>query len=276
MTGSTTTALAALAAGPSPLWYATRASGTVSLVLFTAVTALGAAAGGRYAPRRIARFEVSALHRNLSLISLAFLGLHLLTTVADTYTDIGLTATVVPFVSSYRPLWVGLGAVALDLLLAVAVSSALRHRLGHRRWKAVHWLAYAAWPVALLHGIGTGTDTRLGPQQLLYAGCLLTVLAAAGWRLGRAGRLPGAARRTRRQAVAAPAPVPVAPTAPASPVPLRTGPATPHHPGRPWPEIPESPGGPGGPGAPERTGGTREARRDIREIGEIRERGEAA
>ncbi|MFR0358699.1 ferric reductase-like transmembrane domain-containing protein [Streptomyces sediminimaris] len=220
MTGSAH-ALAALASGPSPLWYATRASGTVSLLLLTVTVALGVAAGGRYAPQRIARFEVSALHRNLSLLALAFLGLHIATAVADSYASISPLAAVVPFASAYRPLWVGLGAVALDLLLAVALTSALRHRLGRRRWKAVHWLAYGAWPVAVFHAVGTGTDTRLGPQLLLYAGCLATVLAAAGWRLARA--TGATARRVRLWALPAMALVPVALTAFLAAGPLRPG-----------------------------------------------------
>ncbi|MFR9794513.1 ferric reductase-like transmembrane domain-containing protein [Streptomyces sp. MS06] len=220
MTGSAT-ALSALASGPSPLWYATRASGTAALVLLTATVALGVAAGGRYAPPRIARFEVSALHRNLSLLTLSFLGLHIATAVADGYAHIGPAAAVVPFASAYRPLWVGLGAVALDLLLAVGVTSALRHRLGRRRWKAVHWLAYGAWPVAMFHAAGTGTDTRLGAQLLLYAGCLLTVLAAVGWRLARAAGASG--RRVRLWAVPATALVPVVLTAFLAAGPLRPG-----------------------------------------------------
>jgi len=214
-------ALLASASGPSPLWYATRASGTVSLLLLTATAALGIAVGGRYAPQYIARFEVSTLHRNLSPLSLSFLGLHIATAVADTYTNIGPSAAVVPFASSYRPLWVGLGAVALDLLLAVAITSGLRHRLGYRRWKAVHWLAYAAWPVALFHAVGTGTDTRLGLQLLLYAGLLATVLAAAGWRLAHAAG--DAVRRVRAWGVPAMVLVPVTLTAFLAAGPLRPG-----------------------------------------------------
>ncbi|WP_406375544.1 ferric reductase-like transmembrane domain-containing protein [Streptomyces sp. NBC_00647] len=184
-----------LASGPSPLWYATRAGGTVSLVLLTATVALGIAAAGRYAPVRLGRFEVSALHRNLSLLTLAFLALHIVTAIADSYAHLTWPTAFVPFIGSYRPLWVGLGAVALDLLLAVALTSAIRGRLGHRRWKAVHWLAYAAWPVALFHAAGTGTDTRLSPQLALYAACLLTVVAAVWWRLVRAGTRATPVRR---------------------------------------------------------------------------------
>lgn len=199
-------AVSLASSGPSPLWYATRAAGTASLLLLTATVALGIAAAGRYAPRHIGRFEVSALHRNLSLMTLVFLALHIVTAVADSFTHIGWPATVVPLASSYRPLWVGLGAVALDLLLAVAVTSAFRRRIGHRLWKAVHWAAYAAWPVAMFHAAGTGTDTRLSPQLLLYGACLAAVLGAVWWRLVRAGT---AARRIRWWVLSATALVPV-------------------------------------------------------------------
>lgn len=174
--------------GPSPLWYATRAAGTASLVLLTATVGLGVAAAGRYAPQRIGRFEVSALHRNLSVVTLVFLALHIVTAEADTFTHIGWPATVLPFASSYRPLWVGLGAVSLDLLLAVLITSAVRQKIGQRLWKAVHWAAYASWPFALFHAAGTGTDTRLAPQLALYAVCLAAVLGAVWWRLARAGQ----------------------------------------------------------------------------------------
>jgi predicted ferric reductase len=135
------------------------------------------------------------VHRNLSLMTLAFLALHIVTAIADSFTRIGWPAAVVPLVSPYRPLWVGLGAVAVDLLLAVAVTSAFRQRIGHRVWKAVHWAAYASWPVALFHAAGTGTDTRLSPQLALYAACLAAVLAAVWWRLARAGTAGGRIRR---------------------------------------------------------------------------------
>lgn len=182
-----TTAVQLAAAGPSPLWYATRAGGTVALVLLTATMVLGIAAGGQYAPKRIARFEISTLHRNLSLLSLAFLALHIITAIADTFVHLTWWDAVLPFVSSYRTLWLGLGTLAFDLLLAVLATSAVRLRLGARRWKAVHWAAYACWPLAVFHGAGTGTDTKLSLQLVLYAACVAAVVVAVWWRLHRAG-----------------------------------------------------------------------------------------
>ncbi|MFE0462358.1 ferric reductase-like transmembrane domain-containing protein [Kitasatospora sp. NPDC058965] len=192
-----TTALLAASSSPSPLWYATRAGGTVALVLLTATVALGIAVGGRYAPRSLARFELGALHRNLALLTVVFLVLHIVTAVLDPFVHLGWWITVVPFAASYRPLWLGLGTVAFDLLLAVVLTSAtagVRLRLGQRRWKAVHWLAYACWPVALFHAAGTGTDTRSTLQLVLYAACLIVVVVAVWWRLYRAGPGHAAAR----------------------------------------------------------------------------------
>jgi ferric reductase like protein len=171
-------------------WYATRGSGVVALILLTLVVALGVAGSLRLRSDRWPRFLVVGLHRNLTLLSLVFLIVHVVTTVLDSYTPIGLAAAFVPFVSSYRPLWLGLGAVAFDLLLALVVTSLLRARVGYRLWRGLHWLAYAAWPIALVHGLGTGSDARFGWMQALTAACVVTVLAASLWRLRAAGASP--------------------------------------------------------------------------------------
>jgi len=171
----------------NPLWFATRATGSIALVLLTATVVLGIAGAGRYAPTAVGRFEVANLHRNLSLLCLALLAAHIGTALADSYVPLRWISGLVPFASPYRTLWVGLGTVAFDLLLAVAVTSAVRLRIGLRRWKATHWLAYAAWPIAVFHAAGTGTDTKLGAQTTLYVLCVAAVLLACWWRLYHAG-----------------------------------------------------------------------------------------
>lgn len=171
----------------NPLWFATRACGTVALLLLSAGVVIGIASAGRYAPSRLGRFEVAAVHRNVSVLALAFLIVHILTAIADSYVPLGWLAVVIPFASPYRTLWVGFGTLAFDLLLAVALTSAVRLRLGARRWKAVHYLAYAVWPLAVFHSAGTGTDTRLGFQLALYVLCVGSVAAACWWRLYAAG-----------------------------------------------------------------------------------------
>lgn len=165
------------------LWYLARGTGVVSLVLLTASVALGVAARNGGGAPRMPRFAIALLHRNLSLLVLAFLGVHIASSVLDPFAAIGWTDAVVPLRAAYRPVWLGLGAVAFDLLLALAVTSLLRVRLGVRVWRAVHWLAYACWPVALVHGLGTGSDARASWLLWLVAGSVVTVVAVAWWRL---------------------------------------------------------------------------------------------
>ncbi|MGW1214835.1 ferric reductase-like transmembrane domain-containing protein [Streptomyces sp. NPDC002499] len=175
------------------LWYANRATGAVCLVLFTVVILLGIAVRLRTRLPGLPRFGTVSLHRSLSLSAMVFLALHIAFAVIDSYVDITVVDVVVPFASNYRPLWLGLGTVALDLMLAVVVTSLLRARMGHRAWRAVHWLAYASWPVALIHGIGIGTDTGADWMTWLTVSCVAAVVAAVGIRLAHAAR---AARRT--------------------------------------------------------------------------------
>jgi len=166
-----------------PVWYLMRSSGIVALILLTAVMALGIATTNRWRPGRLPRFVTLDLHRNASLLSVAFLALHIATSVIDPDAAVSLVAVLVPLTSSRYPLWLGLGALSLDLLLAVIVTSLLRHRLSPRLWRNVHWFAYAAWPFALLHGIGMGSD-RARPWFLgINIACVAVVAAASIWRL---------------------------------------------------------------------------------------------
>ena len=144
----------------------------------------------RWRSERWPRFLVAGLHRNLTLFAIAFVVVHVVTTVADGYAPIRLVDAVVPFISPYRPVWLGLGALAFDLLLALTLTSLLRARVGLRMWRAVHWLAYAAWPLALVHGLGTGSDSRVGWLAILTLGCAAAVAAAVVVRLLRAQARP--------------------------------------------------------------------------------------
>jgi len=173
------------AAAPSPLWFATRGAGTATLLLLTGVVALGILTAGSSARSRIwPRFVSAELHRNLSLFAVVFLLAHVVTAVADPYAKLGWRDAAIPFVSSYRPFWLGLGVVAAELMLALVVSSALRPLLGFRAWKTVHWLAYASWPVAIFHSLGTGTDAPAAWSVALVGACTLSVVAAVAWRIG--------------------------------------------------------------------------------------------
>jgi predicted ferric reductase len=175
--------LAATGTAPSPLWYTARATGVVALILLTLTVALGVAGSTRLSTPGLPRLVRSGLHRNISLLSVAFVATHVLTTVLDPYASIGITSALIPFTSHYRPFWLSLGTVAFDMLLALALTSMFRTRLSYRAWRAVHWLAYACWPIALWHGLGTGSDSRVSWLLILDGMCVLVVAAAALWRL---------------------------------------------------------------------------------------------
>jgi methionine sulfoxide reductase heme-binding subunit len=170
------------AVGPSTYWYLTRSTGAVSLILLTLSVALGVAGVSRFSSPRWPRFVLDSLHRNVSLLALSFLIVHILTAVLDSFAPISLTDAIVPFGGSYRPFWLGLGAIAFDLLLAVALTSMVRRRLGYGAWRATHWLAYACWPIAILHGLGTGSDVKSTWLLALNVACLGIVALAVGVR----------------------------------------------------------------------------------------------
>jgi DMSO/TMAO reductase YedYZ heme-binding membrane subunit len=163
------------------LWYTTRGAGAVSLVLLSAVVVLGLLARLRFESQGWPRFLSAAVHGDLALMTLAFLLLHIVTAVVDPFTHLGLAA-LVPFGSYYKTLWLGLGAVAVELLLAIVATSLLRRHIGARVWRAIHWLAYACWPVAVLHGIGTGTDRSSRWMIAIDAVCVIAVGVALVWR----------------------------------------------------------------------------------------------
>jgi methionine sulfoxide reductase heme-binding subunit len=175
------------AAGPSIYWYLTRSTGAMALLLLTFAIALGVVDVQRWSTPRWPRFIVDSLHRNVSLLAMVFLVLHILTSVLDSFAPISLLDAFVPFAGSYRPFWLGLGAVSFDLLIAVTLTSLLRQRMGFASWRAVHWLTYASWPVALLHGLGTGSDVKATWLLALSIACMAIVLAAivarvaSGW-----------------------------------------------------------------------------------------------
>ena len=170
------------------LWYASRATGVVSLLLMTAVVLLGLLVTRQGRLPGLPRFAVTGLHRNLSLVAVVFVVLHVLTAVADSYVHIPLISAVVPLASSYERLALGLGAVSLDIMIAVIVTSLLRRHLSRRLWRAVHLLAYVSWPVAWLHSITSSTDLRHGWLFLTAVGCALLVVIAVIWRLSAASR----------------------------------------------------------------------------------------
>jgi predicted ferric reductase len=177
------------------VWWLDRAAGLVLLVLLTSavVTGLWSTASP---PRGVPRFATLAMHRNLALLALGLLAVHVGSSVVDTFVGIRWSQIVVPATSGFRPLWVGLGTVAVDLMLAVIATSLVRHRLGLRAWRAVHLAVWPAWALGIGHALALGTDLREGRSWALLPAiaCLLAVAVAGTARLMALGLAPGARR----------------------------------------------------------------------------------
>jgi sulfoxide reductase heme-binding subunit YedZ len=164
-------------------WYVTRAAGIVSLVLLSASACLGLLTSARWQRPGWPRFLTAELHRTISLLSVAFLAVHIAVAVFDPKYGLGIAAALVPFASSYRELWLTLGVVSLYLGSAVVITSLVRSHIGHRTWRAVHLTSYAAWPLAVLHSMGTGTDSVATWSWAVYGACILAVGGSLAWRL---------------------------------------------------------------------------------------------
>ena len=180
------------ATGNQVLWYLSRGTGLVLLVLLTAVVLLGIAVRANWSGPSGQRFVLEGLHRNLGLLAVVLLVVHVVTAIADPFVRIGWIAGIVPFTSPYRTLWVGLGTLSVDLLAAVLVTSLLRRHMKYRSWRLVHWLAYLAWPTAFLHSLYAGDDTKLSVVAAVDWACLALVLGAvlARFVAGRRGLVP--------------------------------------------------------------------------------------
>jgi len=148
---------------------------------------LGVIDVGRYTTTHLPRFIVDGMHRTVSLLAVVFLIVHIVTSALDSFASIPLIDSVVPFAGAYRPIWLGLGAASFDLMLAVVITSLARRRIGYRAWRFTHWFAYASWPLALLHGLGTGSDVKSTWMIAISGGCVAAVLlavflrVASGW-----------------------------------------------------------------------------------------------
>jgi sulfoxide reductase heme-binding subunit YedZ len=174
------------------LWYTTRATGMVTLVLFTMVVSLGTFVANRIGGTYIGRFEINELHRSMSMVAIVFLAIHVATTVLDSYVPTGVLSVFVPLTSMYKRVPVGVGAVALDLILAVWISSLLKVRIANTTWRFIHWFSWLGFATSIVHAILTGTDARKGWGLIVIMTCCAVVGGAAVWRfLGRPARAAG-------------------------------------------------------------------------------------
>jgi predicted ferric reductase len=165
------------------LWALGRGTGTTALVFLTISLALGIATKSGRRLANLPRFVVADIHRVAALTGTILVTLHVALLYVDPYVQLRLVDVVVPFLGAYRPLSLGLGTMALDVLLVVILSSLLRHRIGPRAFRVVHWSAYALWPTAMAHALGNGTDASRPWFVAVSGGCAVTVAAALVWRL---------------------------------------------------------------------------------------------
>jgi sulfoxide reductase heme-binding subunit YedZ len=170
------------------LWFLNRGTGIVLLVLMTLSVVLGILSARSRAGRGTPGFVRNVVHRNVALLAMAMLVVHLVSAVVDSYVDIRWWDVVVPWGGLYQPVWLGLGALALDLLLAITITSLLRTRLPHAAWRLVHWAGYLAWAIAVVHGLGIGTDSDATWSLMITAGCAVAVALAVAVRIGGAVR----------------------------------------------------------------------------------------
>ncbi|MEU6559605.1 ferric reductase-like transmembrane domain-containing protein [Nocardia nova] len=163
------------------LWYASRACGVVTMVLLTTVVLLGLFTASGTRPHDSAPAVAMGLHRVLGLGITVFVAAHAGTAILDTYVPIGWISAIAPFTSDYHREWVGLGTIAFDLLVAVILTSLLRHRISAGMWRVVHWTTYALAPIAVVHGLMMAT-----PQQPILSavtlGCAIAMVSGAVWR----------------------------------------------------------------------------------------------
>lgn len=164
------------------LWFLARGAGVTALVLLTLTVVLGIGTRSGRPAFGLPRFAVADVHRNASLLALGLVGVHMVSLFFDPYAQLKLLDLLVPFDATYRPVWLGLGTLSFDLLALTVLTSLLRHRLGARTWRALHWTAYGLWPAAWLHGLFTGTDADQTWLLVTVIGCAVTVAGALVWR----------------------------------------------------------------------------------------------
>ena len=165
-------------------WYTARAAGVVAYALLTTGVLVGVVLAGRVRVPWWPQFAVTDVHRFVALLTGAFVFLHVCSLMLDKYVPTSLVAVLVPGATSYRPFWVALGTIALELLAAVGISNLLRKRIGHARWRRVHYLTFLVWATAAAHGIGAGTDTGAEWLDRFYVVSVASVTVALAWRLG--------------------------------------------------------------------------------------------
>lgn len=176
-------ALGAALLGQHSAWYMSRASAFVAYVLLWWSMVLGVSITNKLARLWPGGPTAGALHEHASLLGLAFGALHGLVLLGDKYIGYTLPQILIPFAgTSYLPLWVGLGQVGFYLMALVTLSFYVRRWIGARTWRSIHYLSFAVFALALLHGLFSGTDTSALWAVWMYEGTGLSLLGLTIYR----------------------------------------------------------------------------------------------
>jgi predicted ferric reductase len=157
-------------------WYVTRASGIVAYLLLWFSMVLGLGVTSKFFDRLLDRMFTYDFHQFISLLSIAFVLLHVVVLMFDRYMPYSIGQILIPFISPYRPFWIGVGVIGFYLTLLVTVTFYMRKRIGMKAFRWIHVLSLVGYLGATLHGIYGGTDTPLAAMQLLYKGSALVVI----------------------------------------------------------------------------------------------------
>jgi hypothetical protein len=166
-------------------WDMARAGGFTAFLLLTLSVALGLALSLQLQAPRWPRLINNELHNFVTVVTLVFIGVHVLAVWLDPFTQFGLDEILLPFASHYRPIWMGLGIVAMYLAIAIALSVYIRPRIGYAWWRRLHYLTFAVYALTLVHGIATGSDTRTWWGITIYGGSALLITTLLWRRLAR-------------------------------------------------------------------------------------------
>jgi len=180
------------------LWYLGRGTGIVALLMFTLTMVLGITTRSGRSALGLSRFAVADVHKTASLAGVGLIAVHVGSLFFDPYAQLRLVDIVLPFLGAAKPLWLGLGTLAVDVLAILVATSLLRHRIGPKGFKAVHWAAYLMWPLAFVHALGNGTDAGTTWFRVVALGCATVVGAAVGWRLSTGFAERGQLRSPRK------------------------------------------------------------------------------
>lgn len=156
-------------------WALLRSVGIVSLGLLSLSVFLGVAGPLIRRPER--RLVAIGVHRTAAAVGMLLIAAHVVLAVIDSWVEVSAWSVVIPGVSAWEPVWIGLGALAVDLMAVIAVTSALRGRMP-RAWWGLHRLAYPAWALSVIHALAIGSD-RSSPVMLAIAGGGVLAVALA-------------------------------------------------------------------------------------------------